>query len=145
MAIQISRENKITDTVTGRSPLPSKQQMSFDRMMEGARSAVHAEELKTLLGKVDQQARRVAVSRTVRDVQLYKKYVRSFIRAAVQSGLRTKQSRSWQRGAAVQTLIGTVDEKLITLTEDLLDKNKNELNLLKQLGEIRGLLINLYI
>jgi uncharacterized protein YaaR (DUF327 family) len=37
-----------------------------------------------------------------------------------------------------------VDTKLVDLTNDILQKEKNSLNLLKRVGEIQGLLINMY-
>ena len=37
-----------------------------------------------------------------------------------------------------------IDEKLIRLTEDVMDKENDGIAILGQIGEIKGLLINLY-
>lgn len=145
MAIKISPESGIRDTPVKYGQAASGTQVSFERTLAEQRETADAGVLQALLGKVDDQAKRIAVSRTVHDVQAYKNYVQAFLEQAVRAGLRTEQSRSWQRGGVRQTLVRTINQKLILLTNDLLVRNKNGLSLLKQLDEIRGLLINLSI
>jgi uncharacterized protein YaaR (DUF327 family) len=145
MAIKINQHTNLGDSVTKRESTAPQPRVTFERTLSTQKNAMQSDALKALLNKVDEQAKRVSVSRTIRDLQVYKNYVRSFLQEAVQNGLGTSQSRSWQQGGAQQTLVKTVDQKLITMTNDLLDKNKDELKLLDQLDEIRGMLINLYI
>ena len=38
-----------------------------------------------------------------------------------------------------------VDTKLVELTQLVLDKQRNSIDILEKIGEIKGLLINLYI
>ncbi|MCO7127710.1 YaaR family protein [Sporolactobacillus shoreicorticis] len=145
MAIKIDRHTNLGESVSKREGATVQPRTSFEHTLSNQKNAMKGNALKELLNKVDEQAKRVSGSRTIRDLQIYKKYVRSFLQEAVQTGLGTSQSRSWQQGGAQQTLVKTVDQKLVTLTNDLLDKNKEELKLLDQLDEIRGMLINLYI
>lgn len=145
MAIKINQHSGISESVSKRESSAVQPHVTFERTLTTQKSSMKTDALKALLNKVDEQAKRVSVSRTIRDLQVYKNYVRSFLQEAVQTGLGTAQSRSWQQGGAQQTLVKTVDQKLITMTNDLLDKNKGELKLLDQLDEIRGLLINLYV
>lgn len=146
MAIKIGRESGIKDSLTQKgTSYASKPGVSFARTLAGRTEALKADALKALLNQVDEQARRVSTSRTIHDVRLYKKYVRAFLQEAVQRGLGTEQFRSWQQGGTRQVLVQTVDKKLIDLTNDLLDKNKDQMELLDRLDEIRGMLINLYI
>lgn len=145
MAIKINQHANLGDSVAKRESTAPQPRVTFERTLSAQKNSMQSDALKALLNKVDEQAKRVSVSRTIRDLQVYKNYVRSFLQEAVQTGLGTSQSRSWQQGGAKQTLVKTVDQKLITMTNDLLDKNKDELKLLDQLDEIRGMLINLYI
>ncbi|MCO7176910.1 YaaR family protein [Sporolactobacillus kofuensis] len=145
MAIKINQQPSISESVAKRESSVAQPRTTFERTLTTQKSAMKTDALKALLNKVDEQAKRVSVSRTIRDLQVYKQYVRSFLQEAVQNGLGTSQSRSWQQGGTQQTLVKTVDQKLMTLTNDLLDKNKSELKLLDQLDEIRGMLINLYV
>ena len=50
-----------------------------------------------------------------------------------------------QRGSTkVYKLVKEVDKKLIDLTNEVLDKEKKGLDILGLVGEIKGMLINLY-
>ncbi|WP_100486516.1 YaaR family protein [Sporolactobacillus pectinivorans] len=145
MGIKISRGSGMKDPVLKQGSSVARVPVSFESTLAGQKASMKMDALKELLNKVDEQAQKVSVSRTVHDVQIYKKYVQAFIQEAVHAGLESEQSRSWQRGGVRQTLIKTIDQKLIALTDNLLDKNKDELGLLDHLDEIRGMLINLYV
>ncbi|WKB35924.1 YaaR family protein [Terrilactibacillus sp. S3-3] len=145
MAKKISQETQMKETMAKRPSLPAKPSAAFQTEITGQKETLQMHALKELLGKVDEQAKRVAASRTIKDVQVYKKYIRTFMQEAIRFGLGTKRSSSWQQGGAEQTLVKKVDEKLVSLTDDILNKNADELQLLDKLGEIRGLIINLYI
>lgn len=145
MGIKIGRGSGMKDPVLKQGSSVIKVPVSFESTLAGQKASMKMDALKELLNKVDEQAQRVSVSQTVHDVQIYKKYVQAFIQEAVHAGLESEQSRSWQRGGARQTLIKTIDQKLIALTDNLLDKNKDGLGLLDHLDEIRGMLINLYV
>lgn len=145
MAIKISRESGVRESPVKHGQSAANPPVSFARTLAEHREAADAGVLQALLAEVDDQAERIAAARTIHEVQVYKNCVQAFLEEAVRSGLRTEQSRSWQRGGARQTLVHTVNQKLIQLTDDLLDRNKKGLDLLKRLDEIRGLLINLSI
>ncbi|MFT8318678.1 MAG: YaaR family protein [Sporolactobacillus sp.] len=145
MAIEISRDSAIKETPTKHETASVRPAGTFERTLSARKSSGDADVLKHLFQQIGDQAKRVSGSRTIRDLQIYKKYVQSFMQNAVQLGLKTDQFRSWQQGGTQQTLIKTVDKKLMALTDDLLDKNKDQLDLLDHLDEIRGMLINLYI
>jgi uncharacterized protein YaaR (DUF327 family) len=145
MAIKISRESRIRETLVKQGQTAVNPRMSFERTLAERREAADTDVLRALLGKVDEQAERIAATRTIHEVQAYKRCVQAFLKEAVRSGLKTEQSRSWQRGGARQILVRTINQKLIQLTNDLLERNRDELGLLQRLDEIRGLLINLSI
>jgi uncharacterized protein YaaR (DUF327 family) len=145
MAIKINQSAGISDPRAPRERAAVQPQASFARILNAQKGPMQSDALKALLDQVDQQAKRVSVSRTVRDLQLYKKYIQTFLQEAVRSGLSTTQAHSWQQGGMKQTLVQTVNQKLITLTNALLEKQKDEVDLLDQLDEIRGMLINLYV
>lgn len=145
MSIEISRDSVVKEKPSRVETPVARTNDSFEQVFSSRKSSGDAEALKALFKQIDDQARRVSGSRTVRDLQLYKKYVQSFLQNAVQIGLKTDQSRSWQQGGTLQTLVKTVNQKLVDLTNDVLNKNKDSLDLLGHLDEIRGMLINLYV
>ncbi len=58
-----------------------------------------------------------------------------------------KQSHTWNRFGEGRRLkiVETVDEKLVELAQEFLDEEKETIDLLDKIGEIKGLLINLYM
>lgn len=61
--------------------------------------------------------------------------------------METKQSHTWNRFGEGRRLkiVETVDERLVELASDILDEEKETIDLLDKIGEIKGLLINLYM
>lgn len=62
-------------------------------------------------------------------------------------GMELKQSHTWNRFGEGRRLkiIDTIDARLVELAQDILDEEKEAIDLLDKIGEIKGLLINLYM
>ncbi|WP_431802071.1 YaaR family protein [Halobacillus andaensis] len=84
--------------------------------------------------------------RSFRDLAKYKRLIKDFLEEAVQYGYNVKQSHSFDlngRGRKL-TIVESLDEQLTELTEAVMDQEKRSIDLLGIIGEIKGLLINLY-
>ncbi|GGE53858.1 hypothetical protein GCM10011391_35940 [Pullulanibacillus camelliae] len=99
-----------------------------------------------LLATIDEQGKRLSRFKTIKDLQAYKRLVQQFVEKAVSHGLGLSQSHNWQyaRGQ-VQTIIRTIDQHVMELTEEVLKNGADSLLILETIGEIKGLLINLYL
>ena len=99
-----------------------------------------------LLGDISSAGDRLARSRNLRDMAKYKMLIRKFLQEAVDFGMGLKQSHTWNRFGEGRKLkiVETIDEKLIELAEEILNSEKSSIDLLDKIGEIKGLLINLY-
>jgi len=108
---------------------------------------LHGEQLTRLLGDISAAGDRLARSRNLREMAKFKMLVKRFLKEAVESGLDVKQSHTWNQYGEGRRLkiVQTIDEKLIELAEALLNEEKNSVELLGKIGEIKGLLINLYM
>lgn len=104
-------------------------------------------QLQQLMAGIEDQGQRLARSQTLREMAKYKMLIRRFIKEAVEFGLDLKDSRSFSYDGQTQklTTVEEIDEKLIELTKDITNQQANSISLLKKLGEIKGLLINLYM
>lgn len=119
---------------------------SFQEVMGTHTTKVHHDELTRILTALEKQGQRLSRSRTFTDLSRYKTLVQQFIQTAVNSGLELKQSREWNaegRGQVFHT-IQTIDEQLIELTDLVVDNEKSSLDILDKIGEVKGLLINIY-
>lgn len=72
--------------------------------------------------------------------------MKRFVKEAVEYGLELKQSTSWNEYGQSRQLktMETIDVRLVELSEEILNKEKSSLEILEMIGEIKGLLINLY-
>lgn len=146
MAIKIQNERLIQDTLTKTTAPPMKESDVFSKQIGVKQEKLQSDELTHLLKKIDEEGQRLLRHQTIKDLNNYKKYVHKFIQEAVRYGLNTQTSRSWhQQAGAQQTLVKQVDEKLVALTDDVLKKSAEPVDLLGKIGEIKGLLINFYI
>lgn len=127
-----------------------KQQITnglrFNELVQKQDQKMHMSQLQALLRDIESAGERLANSRTFKDLAKYKTVVKRFVKEAVDFGMDLKQSHSWNQfgqGRALK-IVETVDEKLIELTEAVMKKEEKSIDILGKIGEIKGLLINLY-
>lgn len=133
------------DTMHKNTPNQVRSNISFQQVVRREQQRLHENELNRLIKDITTQGERLAKSRTFKDLARYKSLVKSFIKEAVQFGLELKEERSWSMNGDSRKLmiVKEVDEKLIQLTDDLLNQEKESIDILGLIGEIKGLLINL--
>ncbi|MEG0471175.1 MAG: YaaR family protein [Solibacillus sp.] len=119
----------------------------FGDMVLKQGTKMQTEQLTRLLGDISAAGNRVARSRNLRELARFKMLVKRFLQEAVDYGLEMKQSHTWNRFGEGRRLkiVETVDERLVELAEDILNEEKESIELLAKIGEIKGLLINLYM
>jgi uncharacterized protein len=110
-------------------------------------SKMQSEQLTRLLGDISTAGERVAKSRNLRELARFKRLVKRFLEETVQHGIETKNAHTWNRFGEGRRLkiVETIDEHLVQLANDLLNEEKETIDLLDKIGEIKGLLVNLYI
>ena len=118
----------------------------FQQMVQTQDQKMQIQTLNRLIGDIDGAGHRLVRSRTFRELAKYKALVKRFVKEAVEYGLELKQSTSWNEYGQSRPLktVETIDEKLVELSEEILNKEKSSLEILEMIGEIKGLLINLY-
>ncbi|MGR9047989.1 YaaR family protein [Halobacillus faecis] len=119
---------------------------SFDAMVQSQSRQLQEAQLNRLMNSITAQGERVARARSFRDLAKYKRLIQDFMKESVQYGMNLKHSYSWNAHGQTRklTIVESVDEKLSELTEAVMDQEKRTVDLLGLIGEIKGLLINLY-
>lgn len=129
----------------GEQPARPAPASSFaDLMREQEERRTH-EELKRKIEEIKAQGERLARSMTVRELLVYREMVRSFLNDTLRRGIGLKETRGWDRRGRGRRykLLQEVDAILVSLGEELLRTEEGRMELLRKVGEIRGLLINL--
>lgn len=124
----------------------NQNEAKFGKLVVKQGEKLQSEQLTRLIGNISEAGDRIARSRNLRDMAKFKMLVRRFLKDAVESGLELKQSHTWNQYGEGRRLklVKTIDTKLVELAEDLLNNEKTAIDLLEKIGEIKGLLINLY-
>lgn len=119
---------------------------SFGAIVQQQSQKMQVEQLQRLLGDIQTSGTRLARSRTFKELARFKMLVKKFVKETVEFGLDVKQTKTWnQYGEGRQlSTVEMIDLQLIELTEDILNEEKSSIDLLSKIGEIKGLLINLY-
>jgi uncharacterized protein YaaR (DUF327 family) len=116
-----------------------------DSMQQQEADRTH-EELQRKLEDIRQQGDRLTRSMTVRELKLYRQMVKGFLEDTVRRGVGLKETKGWDRRGRGKRykLLEEVDELLLHMAEELLQTEAGRLDLLHKVGEIRGILINLF-
>ena len=103
------------------------------------------EALQKALDEIDLKGQALVENRTVDNLYAYKDLIKSFIEEVVEGGFEIRERRGFSRGGRTKVLrtVAEIDEKLVELTNLILKREHKEINVLKKVGEIKGLLVNL--
>lgn len=120
---------------------------SFQQILTDSKTNLVKEQLSSLLDGIQKQGERLVQSRTAADLQKYKKLIQSFLQEVVKNGLSleiTDSFTSMNRGRRLK-IIKEIDRNLLELSKEILEKEDANIQLLDKIGEIKGLLIDLYL
>ncbi|MBP3951196.1 YaaR family protein [Bacillus suaedae] len=120
--------------------------VSFQEVIGKQRDEKAYERLSQLMQKIDDQGKVLSETRTVDELRKYKQLVKDFMEDAVQFGLSLEERRGFNRRGRtkIYKIVEEVDRKLLDLTDAVLKKEKKGLDILNMVGEIKGLLVNIY-
>lgn len=127
-------------------PQTQGQTQSFEKIIGKQTKQLVQQELDALVEDISKQGEKLAKFRSFQDLAKFKRMIKRFLEKAVHDGLTVNEERSFHGSRLGHlTTVKKIDEKLVTLADDLLNQEKSTVDLLGVIGEIRGLLINLYI
>lgn len=135
--LNISREKFIKDSFSF-----NQNKSEFREILSSSSIKITYDQLQSYLVKIDEAGERLRKSRSFQDLARYKQLVKQLIQTAVDSGLALEKHPSQNR---LFLLVETINGKLMELTDEVLYKERDNLRILALIGEIKGLLINLYI
>lgn len=124
----------------------SRSQVRFGQLVGQQAQQMQTEEVARLLTEVTAAGDRLVRSRTMREFAKFRLLVQQVLKESTTYGFELKQGHTWNRygeGKRLKT-VKRVDEQLLELLDDLMNSEKSSLDLLEKIGEIKGMLINLY-
>ena len=102
--------------------------------------------LTTLMEEITMQGDKLAKHRDIRDMKRYRALVKDFLNEIVgRSHSFSRENFLDRRGRhRVYGIIRLVDENLDNLAQELMKDEKDHLKILSMIGEIRGLLLDIF-
>lgn len=121
-------------------------QQSFDKIVQSTTHQLKQQEIQQLMKEITIQGDKLSRFRSFRDLAKFKRLVKDFLAETVYNGLDLDKSQNFSpEGYSQQlTIVKEVDEKLIELTDGVISQERSAVDLLGIIGEIKGLLLNLY-
>lgn len=134
---------KVNQTTVSKA---KEENQHFDKLVQTQSHKLVREELSELLDNITKQGEKLAKFRSFQDLAKFKRMIKEFLQETVYKGLKLKHDHNFTSNYYSQklTTVEEIDDKLVDLTEDVLDQEKKTVDLLGAIGEIRGLLVNLY-
>ncbi|WP_062046437.1 YaaR family protein [Bacillus sp. JCM 19034] len=144
--MDVQRVGKASIERADLKPKGPEASVSFKEVIGKQRNEKAYEKLSAFMQKIDDQGKVLAEKRTVDELRKYKKLVKEFMEDAVEFGLSLEERRGFNRRGRtkIYKIVKEVDRKLLDLTDTVLNKQKKGLEILNMVGEIKGLLVNIY-
>ena len=124
----------------------SANSASFQKILNSYSKDLTQEHLHQLLQDIDQQGLQLSEKPTLKELHKYKNLVKQFMGEVTKNGMGLYQTESWDPYGGNKTLktVQVLDRKLMELTDHVINQQNAGLSILERIGEIKGLLINLY-
>ncbi|MFX0561009.1 YaaR family protein [Tepidibacillus infernus] len=121
-------------------------QQSFSDLMHSQNKQYSKEMLTKLLVEIDETGKKIALSRNLKDIKAYKQLIKRFMDEIIHSAIHLDEQLSYDYHGRSRRykIIREIDKKLLELTKIALDKEEKQIDILDKIGDIKGLLINLY-
>ena len=112
-------------------------------------SAIEDEELQekltNLMSQIDEQGKKISEHMDIRDMKKYRSLVKEFVNEVVNRSHKFSRENFLDRRGRhrVYGMVKLVDKNLNDLAEELVKDEKDHLNILGRVDEIRGLLLDI--
>ncbi len=145
--LRISRTSK---SMSASGKVNSKQKASagtFTSLLKEKHQEQTKQELDEMMKEIGEKGKSLADTRDLDVLVSYKKMVKGFLEKATKYAFEIVESKGIGRigRSKILKLISAVDENLIQITDEFLNKERNKINMLDKIGELEGLLTDIYI
>ena len=132
----VSKEDRKVSEGTG---------VNFQNQLKRVESDNQEQYIKDLAAKIFEQGEKLGKKVDIRELKIYKNMISEFLDEAVNSSLKfSKESFLDRRGRyKVYATIKKVNESLEELTKQVLNDEKNNIGILKNIDDIRGLILDI--
>lgn len=145
MEIKVSQVNQTTPIEQAKPTAPTDGSFKF-MLASHIEEAELASRLNTLMEEITMQGEKLYKRRDVKDMKHYRGLIKDFLNEVVtRSHSFSRENFLDRRGRhRVYGIIRLIDENLDQLAQELMKDEKDNLAILGKIGEIRGLLLDIF-
>jgi uncharacterized protein len=136
------RSKQIVDVIR-KDVAPTSKHAPFANMIQQSGKDILQDSLQQLINKIEDQGQVLNRKRTIEELVTYKKLVKQYLQEA-SNGLELFEKHSHNHHKTYK-IIRVVDEKLLEMNKEVIEKENDSVKLLSLVGEVKGLLVNLYL
>lgn len=142
MKVENVRLNRVSTPVTVKNKSTGGD---FKDNLLNAGEDYDREKLRSLMADIDEKSAALKEMLDIESLMAYKEMVSIFLREVLSAYDVSKRDYLDYRGRhKIYVIIDEVNQKLSRLTEEFMKKEKDTLDILKKIDEIRGLLVDMY-
>jgi uncharacterized protein len=144
--VEIQKITKANMMNVSKKEAAASASVSFAEVVAKQNEKLALERFQQLAKEIEEQGKVLAESRSVEELRKYKKLVKTLLDDVIKNGLQLSEQHgfNWSGRSRLYKIVKEVDKKLIDLTNAVLQKEKQGIDLLSTIGEIQGLIINIY-
>lgn len=133
--------NRNINTIENRG---NKQKSSFNDSFNMENRFKSKEEIESYMKEIKSIGEKVVATQNYSDVVNYKRAIKLYLKSVVDYMYSLNQDSSFWDGNYFKT-VKIVDEKLESITKELLYEQKDNIDLATKIDEINGLLVDMYL
>jgi len=119
---------------------------AFQDIFQQASAKMTRAELDRLMRSIDDMGKLLSRQMNWKNLMAYKERIRQFLEQAVKHGFGAQEKQGFDRRGRMRLykIISQIDDLMAELAEQVMADEKDQLDILAKIGDIRGLLVNLY-
>jgi len=142
---RIQETSRLQTPKTG--PREVEASTTFSALMQDKRENKGYERLQQKLMLVEEHGQLLAESQTIEHLEAYKEKIKDFLKDALDQSQQLEEKRGFNRRGRtkIYKVVEQVDTKLLQLTDTVISGESRRLEILDQIGEIKGMLVNVFV
>lgn len=141
--MEISRVNRGSSIKKEEEKISVGGKKSFSQSFSFARDSKSEEQLKEMLQDIKKKGDRLSVTKCYSDVRAYKRMIKEYLESVLSHMYAVKKDNSfWQTQYFIT--VDIIDNKLEELTKELMEEEKDKIEIASTVDYITGLIIDIY-
>lgn len=123
------------------------KELLFRSKLTNESETVYIRRIEGLIGDIERQGKKLTERADMAEMQKYREMITSLMNETVSNGFAfSKEGKIGVNGRSkIFAMIRTVNEKLDSMTKKILNEEKDNINLLDDVDDIRGLLVDMFL